>query len=587
MIKPCSIGIIGGGPVGLTLHLLLKNFGISSLVLEKRSRDSALHPQAHYLSCRSLEVLRSIAPGTLDKCIIQASGATKFWNRFAYCSDLENVFAQKMHFKDEEHLKSMAQSPVRPVHLSQSKLVPILENFARNEGEESSSGVVYDSVVEEIKKSKDSEDVQVFTQNNAYRFDVVVGADGARSLTREVIGGKLIGDTNIQKLVNIHFKSQQLAKYLRENTPAMLYFIYNSRVVCVLVAHDICASAEGEFVCQIPIFPPHETLENDYSEEKRILDVLYSIMPSGISDLTILSRRQWTMNALVSDKYFCPSSGKIFIAGDAAHQFPPSGGFGLNTGLQDVHNLAWKLAMLNFRCEGKPTTEKLLELGKSYEEERKPIARETLDLSLLNYDSVIRISNALGLNISAAKFAQHASCFLPLPETMRGRFFKSIMAIGKSQLNFVSQATFDRVSKMISEGAGLPLLFMGQDFGFAYENGCGKGSLTSDPFTYTEILKPGHRFPHRWITNNSTSTGSSLDLFGSKAHYVLITSNPDSWSFVENYHVDIINASLFAKTDLYSRLLHHDFLVRPDGVIQAIGRENINGAINRKLVKFL
>ena len=45
-------------------------------------------------------------------------------------------------------------------------------------------------------------------------------------------------------------------------------------------------------------------------------------------------------------------NGRVFLAGDAAHQFPPAGGFGMNTGIQDAHNLAWKLAAGEGRALG-------------------------------------------------------------------------------------------------------------------------------------------------------------------------------------------------------------------------------------------
>ena len=63
------------------------------------------------------------------------------------------------------------------------------------------------------------------------------------------------------------------------------------------------------------------------------------------SDIEILSIKAWRMDAVVAES-FSNSYGNIFLVGDACHRFPPAGGFGMNTGIQDVHNLAWKLAMV-------------------------------------------------------------------------------------------------------------------------------------------------------------------------------------------------------------------------------------------------
>lgn len=65
--------------------------------------------------------------------------------------------------------------------------------------------------------------------------------------------------------------------------------------------------------------------------------------------LDILSVNSWQMQAEVAEKY-SNEHMNAFLVGDAAHRFPPAGGFGMNSGLQDVHNLAWKLAMV---CQGR------------------------------------------------------------------------------------------------------------------------------------------------------------------------------------------------------------------------------------------
>lgn len=68
-------------------------------------------------------------------------------------------------------------------------------------------------------------------------------------------------------------------------------------------------------------------------------------------DIEVLSIKTWSMHAEVADKY-SNSHNNVFLVGDAAHRFPPAGGFGMNTGIQDVHNLAWKLAsVINNDCK--------------------------------------------------------------------------------------------------------------------------------------------------------------------------------------------------------------------------------------------
>jgi hypothetical protein len=133
-----------------------------------------------------------------------------------------------------------------------------------------------------------------------------------------------------------------------------------------VVAHDI---ERGEYVCQIPYFPAFESFA-DYSAPRCLALIkaaigaasatpasstrtapnvsptsatLGSTSSSRIEEpqINILSIDRWTMTCGVAASY---RRGNVFLVGDAAHQFPPSGAFGMNTGLQDAHNLGWKLA---------------------------------------------------------------------------------------------------------------------------------------------------------------------------------------------------------------------------------------------------
>jgi putative polyketide hydroxylase len=112
-----------------------------------------------------------------------------------------------------------------------------------------------------------------------------------------------------------------------------------------------------------------EKFSDEYclQETRRVLD-----LPD--LKIQILSKNFWTMRALIASQY---RQGKIFLMGDAAHVLPPTGGFGMNTGIQDAHNLAWKLA---FVLKGH-ASEKLLD---TYDEERAPVAQQNISWSRQN-----------------------------------------------------------------------------------------------------------------------------------------------------------------------------------------------------------
>lgn len=84
----------------------------------------------------------------------------------------------------------------------------------------------------------------------------LIGADGAGSTVRKLAGIELRGERDLQNLVSVHFLSRELGHYLLNQRPGMLFFIFNTEAIGVLVAHDL---KEGEFVLQVlqaePIFP--------------------------------------------------------------------------------------------------------------------------------------------------------------------------------------------------------------------------------------------------------------------------------------------------------------------------------------------
>jgi hypothetical protein len=187
-----------------------------------------------------------------------------------------------------------------------------------------------------------------------------------------------------------------------------------------------------------------------------------SVLIDAPVDIKILRTSSWTMTSQIADRY---RDGRVFLVGDAAHRFPPSGGMGLNSGVQDAHNLAWKLhAVL-----ANQATDSLLD---TYEPERRPVAQRNAQASLENAFKMIEVFEALGK---------------PNQEGL-------IEAIKNQQTHFD---------------------MFGLQMGFRYEL---EGSTTpvaplSDDVirNYTPSTEPGCRLPHGWLTRNDQRI-SSLDL---------------------------------------------------------------------------
>lgn len=230
--------------------------------------------------------------------------------------------------------------------------------------------------------------------------------------------------------------------------------------------------------------------------------------------IDIKTVKQWVMHAQVAEHYVS-NHQRIILAGDAAHRFPPAGGFGMNTGIQDAHNLAWKLAAVL-----KGVASHAL-LG-SYESERKPIAKANTALSVENFKAAMSIPAALGLDPSNARFVHRqinegvGSLF---PRRVQQTLLETIFALGRTQVapyilnayNPFGSFRLRKLKRMLDEGQSLQLQFPAEDLGFRYSSGAlvrstqtqedmGEHHRSSRRNDYKPACRPGTRLPHLNIT---------------------------------------------------------------------------------------
>ena len=305
------------------------------------------------------------------------------------------------------------------------------------------------------------------------RASYVIAADGASSRVREALGVGMLGLGDLDHNINIHFRAE-LAPWVRER-PAVGYI--SSRGAGTL----LWAHGTDRWLILRAFQPANGERPEDFTPE-RCLELARRAV--GIPDLpvTLVNIAFWTRTAQVAERF---QVGRVFLAGDAAHRFPPTGGFGANTGIQDVHNLAWKLAAV---LQGWAAPD-LLE---SYHEERRPIAQANTDFSVTN-----------GSRWEAAR-----------------------QAIVSGDEAAVAKALKEQVKHLDSEG---------QDLGFWYPNGAvvsdGAPPPPADSQTYIPSARPGARAPHMWLrpVGSATDAGarlvSTLDLF--EREFTLLTGTAD------------------------------------------------------------
>ena len=475
--------------MGIYASILLARMGVSSVVIEKGTVDinstgdeRRSHPRAHVLHTRSMELLREIG---LCQEVEKEMPPLEQWKHFRYCSALVGTdLAAVDHCDDGDGAYSNLRrnSPTFVAHLSQPLLEQMLwrkcaqhptrQHVKLLAGHRLHKLIIQGDHVEAVIGRTEDEDAHAQgvrrygPELHSRRFKYVVGADGAHSEVRRLCGIELQGRRAIESFVSIHFECRALWERMRSRG-AMLYFVFNAEVIACVVAHDV---ERGTWVAQVPYFPPlQDGCISDEQAHHMIAACIFgrkatdlvvtpvaasagkdqetrgqeggrSVGRSGGLTWTLWSHRPWSMDAMVAGALSAPPTSphlgaRVFLVGDAAHQFPPSGGFGLNTGLHDAHNLAWKLAAALSQGgreeeEGgggpRPRREttglgallsstRFVSLLSSYALERSPIAHMTARLSIDNHARGLAVPASVNLRRDALT---HVSNALSLPEAL-------------------------------------------------------------------------------------------------------------------------------------------------------------------------
>jgi 2-polyprenyl-6-methoxyphenol hydroxylase-like FAD-dependent oxidoreductase len=366
--------IVGGGPVGLTASLMLSRFGIKSLLVE-RHPGTAIHPKARGINARTMEVFHQ--QGIEDE--VRAAGLPPSKVGFI-------VWTKTLAGEEIERRVPWGQStqraevtPVRACLCAQDYLEPVLRRCAERQPlgtlrfdtelttfEQSDKGVTAT-----ITNTKTGASEQVSSQ-------YLIAADGAQSRVRTALGIALQGQKDVYDSVNVLLEAD--LRPWTQNRPAALYFIENEE----MRATFLTINAHDRWGFLVNSLRAHGQKPEDFTPEYSTAMIRRAV---GVLDLPVkvLGVAPWVASAHVAERY---RAGRVLLAGDAAHEMPPTGGFGMNTGVQDVQNLAWKLAAV-MKGEG---TSALLD---TYNDERQPFGKAITEQALANAASMGRMEKTL------------------------------------------------------------------------------------------------------------------------------------------------------------------------------------------------
>ncbi len=355
--------VVGAGPVGLATSLLLSRLGLTSLVVERRDGPHRA-PQAHVVNPRTLEILRR-AGVDIDRLRALAT-PREDGGHVSWVTTLAGEELGRLPYERQGD-DVLAYTPTPLLNLSQHLLEPELLDALRGAP---GAEVRYRHECQATLQDESGVTARIRDLENDRVTEVrarwLIACDGASSRTRKALGIEMIGPDCIQSFLMIHFRANLRA--LVADRPAILYWTLDPEAPGAFVAHDI----DRTWVFMHPFDRDADAAER-YSKTDCEQIVRRAIGRDDVA-FEVLDAGPWTMTAQVAERY---RDGRVFLAGDAAHRFPPAGGMGMNTGIQDAHNLVWKLVAVD-RGVAAPS---LLE---SYESERRPVAQRNADQSFAN-----------------------------------------------------------------------------------------------------------------------------------------------------------------------------------------------------------
>ncbi|WP_328483318.1 FAD-dependent monooxygenase [Streptomyces sp. NBC_00377] len=452
--------IVGGSLVGLATSLFLGRLGVPHVLVERHAGTS-LHPKGRGNNVRTMELFRvaGVEPA------IQKAAATLAGNHGILQTPTLVGDAGEWLFRAIDSGGGLARfSPSSWCLCSQNDLEPVLLDHAREHGgdlrfhTEMMSFDSDDTGVTAVVKSRET------GEHTTIRADYLVAADGPRSPVREQLGIGQSGPGDLFHNVSLTFRSRGLAEIVGDRQFIVCYLTDPEADGALLPVDN-----RENWVFHAPWHPEHgETLE-EFTDERCAEHIRRAVGVAGL-DVEITGKAPWHAAQRVARSY---RSGRVFLAGDSAHEMSPTGAFGSNTGIQDAHNLAWKLAAVLDGWAGE-------ELLDTYDAERRPVAEATSARA-------------------AARSAEHSHPGFAAPPTAGG---------GGPQRGILNVALGYRYPQGAVVGADpeVPVVPDGLD-------------LTGGP---------GSRAPHLWVRHGDRRL-STLDLYERSLVLLSDAAEPGGW----------------------------------------------------------
>jgi 2,4-dichlorophenol 6-monooxygenase len=480
-----NVLVVGAGGAGLALSIFLGDMGVEALTIERHSGTSHL-PKAHYINQRSMEIFRQ--HGLADAIYARSAprknlGKIRWMTSIGGDGPLDAIqFAQPSILGGGENTAMYdLKGTTHPTNVPQIRLEPILREQCemRHPGR-----LLFRHELESFEQDDVGVTAIVLERDTGERIKIrcqfMVAADGGKTIN-PALGIEMIGEKDLGDFYTVWFAAD-LSDYIKDDDAVMRRIFHPEkpyRVNSLLTfGPDHWDGRSEEWASNFTLGPRFSSVdESEPVTDEQLIEDVRSFLKVDVP-LKVLRVSRWKLETVIADRM---KVGRILIIGDAAHKHPPAAGLGLNSGFQDAHNVAWKLALAT-RGRADPA------LLDTYEAERRPVTASNVRWAINASTNAYLIMAGIGVIAGET----------PEQTTARFKVLVSDSFEGESrraQLNEILR--IQRVEYAAHD----------RELGFTYP----EGALVDDGFPpawrdpmghiYEPTTRPGSRLPHAWVSH--------------------------------------------------------------------------------------